>query len=81
MLPKPKFQCPKISPADIVDQDETGTNMIRERTAAVSKYNRHFDKRYVRFHIKEKYISVRYVLIFIFHSKQVCVNTYNIYLV
>lgn len=44
VLPKPKFQCPaKISPVDM-DQDEKGTNTIRERTAAISKYYRHFDK-------------------------------------
>ncbi|XP_051544579.1 FYVE, RhoGEF and PH domain-containing protein 4-like isoform X2 [Myxocyprinus asiaticus] len=45
VLPKPKFQCPmKISTGNIMDKEETVTNISRGRTTAVSKYYRQSDK-------------------------------------
>ncbi|XP_048010376.1 FYVE, RhoGEF and PH domain-containing protein 4 isoform X1 [Megalobrama amblycephala] len=45
VLPKPKFQCPvNISRGNIMDEEDTLTNITRGRTSAVSKYYRHLDK-------------------------------------
>uniref|UniRef100_A0A671T6G9 FYVE, RhoGEF and PH domain-containing protein 4-like n=1 Tax=Sinocyclocheilus anshuiensis TaxID=1608454 RepID=A0A671T6G9_9TELE len=45
VLPKPKFQCPvKISAGNIMDEEETMTNITRGRTTVISKYHRNIDK-------------------------------------
>ncbi|KAK7129632.1 hypothetical protein R3I93_019320 [Phoxinus phoxinus] len=45
VLPKPKFQCPvRMSGGNIMEGEDTVTNITRGRTSAVSKYYRHFDK-------------------------------------
>ncbi|XP_058628605.1 FYVE, RhoGEF and PH domain-containing protein 4 isoform X2 [Onychostoma macrolepis] len=45
VLPKPKFQCPvKVSAGNIMDEEETMTNITRGRTTVISKYHRNIDR-------------------------------------
>ncbi|KAG1932481.1 FYVE, RhoGEF and PH domain-containing protein [Pimephales promelas] len=45
VLPKPKLQCPvKSSSGNMMEGEDTMTNITRGRASAVSKYYRHFDK-------------------------------------
>ncbi|KAK2893079.1 hypothetical protein Q8A67_013067 [Cirrhinus molitorella] len=45
VLPKPKFQCPvKISAGNIMDEEQTMTNITRGRTTVISKCHRNIDK-------------------------------------
>uniref|UniRef100_A0A8C0Y459 FYVE, RhoGEF and PH domain containing 4b n=1 Tax=Cyprinus carpio carpio TaxID=630221 RepID=A0A8C0Y459_CYPCA len=45
VLPKPKFQCPvRISAGNLMDEEETMTNITRGRSTVISKYHRNIDK-------------------------------------
>ncbi|KTG34932.1 hypothetical protein cypCar_00027593 [Cyprinus carpio] len=45
VLPKPKFQCPvRISAGNLMDEEETMTNITRGRSTRISKLHRNIDK-------------------------------------
>jgi len=64
VLPKPKLQCPvKSSSGNMMEGEDTMTNITRGRASAVSKYYRHFDKRCVCMHQKHYICLYTYICV------------------